>query len=193
VERFGAVHTLLPDEPVQHVCYWEAEAFARWCGGRLPTEAEWEKAASWDAAAAAPRTYPWGEREPSEVGFQWRNETRAGAKSAGTDPGGPGGPGPGGLWGPARVGRSPDLASPYGVEDMLGSVYAWTSSEFRPYPGFAAFPYPEYSEVFFGEKYRVLRGASWATHPLLWRTSYRNWDLPRRRQIFAGVRVVYDR
>ena len=70
---------------------------------------------------------------------------------------------------------------------------AWTSSEFRPYSGFSAFPYPEYSEVFFGEKHRVLRGASWATHPLLWRTSYRNWDLPRRRQIFAGARVVYDR
>ncbi len=91
------------------------------------------------------------------------------------------------------MGRRPDLASAYGVEDMLGSVYAWTSSEFRPYPGFAAFPYPEYSEVFFGDTCRVLRGASWAAHPLLWRNSYRNWDVPQRRQIVAGVRVVYDR
>ncbi len=186
VRRFGRVCALAPAEPVQHVCYWEAEAFARWCGGRLPTEAEWEKAASWDAETAVPRTYPWGARGPADVGFEWVGSTPE-AVSAG-------GPGPGGLWGPERVGRRPDLASPYGVEDMLGSVYAWTSSALRPYPGFAAFPYPEYSEVFFGDDtYRVLRGTSWAAHPLLWRTSYRNWDLPQRRQIFAGVRVVYDR
>ena len=185
VRRFGEVHTLLPDEPVQHVCYWEAEAFARWCGGRLPTEAEWEKAASWDPETAAPRNYPWGARRPTDVGFQWIGET--------PERGASGGPGPGGLWGPERVGRRPALASPHGVEDMLGGVSAWTSSAFHPYPGFAPFPYPEYSEVFFGDTYRVLRGASWAAHPLLWRNSYRNWDLPQRRQIFAGVRVVYDR
>lgn len=185
VRRFGEVHPLLPDEPVQHVCYWEAEAFARSCGGRLPTEAEWEKAAAWDPETAAPRTHPWGARGPTDVDLHWVGETPEKAASRG--------PGPGGLWGPERIGRRPDLASAHGVEDMLGGVYAWTSSAFRPYPGFAPFPYPEYSEVFFGDTYRVLRGASWAAHPLLWRNSYRNWDLPQRRQIFAGVRVVYDR
>ncbi|HEY2717522.1 MAG TPA: SUMF1/EgtB/PvdO family nonheme iron enzyme [Solirubrobacterales bacterium] len=76
--------------------------------------------------------------------------------------------------------------------DSLGQAWEWTSSEFRPYPGFEAFPYPEYSEVFFGDGYKVLRGSSWATHPLVARPSFRNWDLPQRRQIFAGVRLAED-
>jgi iron(II)-dependent oxidoreductase len=74
----------------------------------------------------------------------------------------------------------------------VGEVWEWTSSEFRPYPGFAAFPYEEYSAVFFGDAYRVLRGHSWATHPRVARASFRNWDLPQRRQIFAGVRLAAD-
>jgi len=77
--------------------------------------------------------------------------------------------------------------------DAVGQAWEWTSSEFRPYPGFEAFPYPEYSEVFFGDEYRVLRGSSWATHPRVARPSFRNWDLPQRRQIFAGVRLAEDR
>ncbi|MBS1880250.1 MAG: SUMF1/EgtB/PvdO family nonheme iron enzyme [Actinobacteria bacterium] len=76
--------------------------------------------------------------------------------------------------------------------DAVGHTWEWTSSEFRPYPGFEAFPYPEYSEVFFGGEYRVLRGSSWATHPRVARSSFRNWDLPQRRQIFAGVRLAED-
>ncbi len=76
--------------------------------------------------------------------------------------------------------------------DGLGQAWEWTSSEFRAYPGFAAFPYPEYSEVFFGDEYRVLRGSSWATHPRVARPSFRNWDLPQRRQIFAGIRLAED-
>jgi iron(II)-dependent oxidoreductase len=77
--------------------------------------------------------------------------------------------------------------------DSLGQAWEWTSSEFRPYPGFEAFPYPEYSEVFFGDEYKVLRGGSWATHPRVARPSFRNWDLPQRRQIFAGVRLAEDK
>jgi iron(II)-dependent oxidoreductase len=73
---------------------------------------------------------------------------------------------------------------------MAGDVWEWTSSTFEPYPGFAAFPYPEYSEVFFGDEYRVLRGGSWATGGLVARTSFRNWDYPQRRQIFAGLRLA---
>jgi iron(II)-dependent oxidoreductase len=75
---------------------------------------------------------------------------------------------------------------------MLGSVYQWTAGVFDPYPGFEAFPYAEYSAVFFDRGYVVLRGSSWASAPILWRNTYRNWDLPQRRQIFAGVRVAYD-
>jgi iron(II)-dependent oxidoreductase len=76
--------------------------------------------------------------------------------------------------------------------DGIGHGWEWTSSEFLPYPGFEAFPYREYSEVFFGDEYKVLRGSSWASHPRVARPSFRNWDLPQRRQIFAGLRCARD-
>ena len=76
--------------------------------------------------------------------------------------------------------------------DGVGVAWEWTSSEFRAYPGFEAFPYREYSEVFFGDEHRVLRGGSWATHPSVMRPSFRNWDLPQRRQIFSGIRCARD-
>jgi iron(II)-dependent oxidoreductase len=76
--------------------------------------------------------------------------------------------------------------------DGVGGAWEWTSSDFRAYPGFAAFPYEEYSQVFFGDEYKVLRGASWATDPHVGRPSFRNWDLPQRRQIFAGIRLAAD-
>ena len=76
--------------------------------------------------------------------------------------------------------------------DGVGNVWEWTSSDFRGYPGFVAFPYKEYSEEFFGDTYKVLRGASWTTHPRVARPSFRNWDLPQRRQIFAGIRLASD-
>jgi gamma-glutamyl hercynylcysteine S-oxide synthase len=71
-------------------------------------------------------------------------------------------------------------------------VWEWTSSDFDPYPGFEAFPYDEYSDVFYGDEYKVLRGASWATHPLVARPTFRNWDFPIRRQIFSGLRLAED-
>ena len=75
---------------------------------------------------------------------------------------------------------------------MIGDVWEWTASRFLPYPGFQAFPYPEYSEVFFGDEYRVLRGGSWATRPGAIRNTFRNWDFPQRRQIFSGFRCASD-
>ena len=83
-------------------------------------------------------------------------------------------------------------ASSCNAEAMLGDVWEWTSSELAGYPGFEPFPYPEYSEVFFGRGYPVLRGGSWATRRNVIRTTFRNWDLPERRQIFAGFRCAED-
>jgi iron(II)-dependent oxidoreductase len=116
------------DHPVLHVSWFEADAFARSRNARLPSEAEWERAATWT-------------QEPPQD---------------------------------------------------IGTVWEWTSSAFDGYPGFVAHPYREYSEVFFGDDYRVLRGASWATAARVRSTTFRNWDLPQRRQIFAGVRLAKD-
>jgi len=126
VRRFGRLLPFAPDEPVQHVSWHEADAFTRWAGKRLPTETEWEKAAS------------------------------------------------------------------LGLLGGVGEVWEWTASDLSGYPGFEAFPYREYSEVFFGSDYKVLRGGSWATHPPVARTTFRNWDFPVRRQIFAGFRCAGD-
>ncbi len=170
VRRFGRIFDLDPAEIVEHVSFHEAEAFARWAGGRLPTEFEWEKAASWDPGTRTAHAYPWGDERP--------DTSRANLGHVG--------------WGPSRAGGYPAGASAYGVEHLLGDTYEWTTSFFQPYPGYTTFPYPEYSEVFFGEDYRVLRGASWATSRSVARTTFRNWDYPIRRQIFSGIRVAWD-
>lgn len=170
VRRFGHVLPLEPAEVVQHVSFWEAEAFCRFAGGRLPTEAEWEKAARWDPARARARTYPWGEEPPGP--------DRANLDHA--------------AYGPGPAGAYPRGASAYGVEQLVGDVYEWTRSDFVPYPGYETFPYPEYSDVFFDDGYKVLRGASWATSTIVARASFRNWDYPQRRQIFSGIRVAHD-
>jgi iron(II)-dependent oxidoreductase len=116
------------EAPVCHVSWFEADAFARAHGARLPTEQEWERAATWEQQSLA----------------------------------------------------------------AVGAVWEWTSSTFAPYPGFRAYPYPEYSEVFFDKGYRVLRGGSWASSPRVATVTFRNWDLPERRQIFAGLRLARD-
>jgi len=167
---FGRTRPLDPNRPVIHVSWFEADAYARWAGKRLPTEQEWEKAASWDPARGEARTYPWGEGVPT-------------AELANLDQV---------LLEPMPVGTYPRGRSFFGCHQMLGDVFEWTASDFEPYPGFEAYPYPEYSEVFFGDGYKVLRGASWAVPEFMARNTYRNWDLPQRRQIFAGFRCVRD-
>jgi gamma-glutamyl hercynylcysteine S-oxide synthase len=123
------------------VSWYEADAFARWRGARLPTEFEWERAA--------------------------QSHERRGNLD--------------------QLDFAPGTAGPF-----LGDCWEWTASDFAGYPGFRAYPYREYSEVFFGPTYKVLRGASWATRAQVARETFRNWDYPERRQIFSGFRCVND-
>jgi iron(II)-dependent oxidoreductase len=168
--RFGHVELIPGDEPVQHVTFFEAEAYAAWAGARLPTEVEWEKAAAWDPGVGARRRYPWGSGEPSQ---QLANLGGQALR-------------------PAPVGAYPGGASAYGAEQMLGDVWEWTTSSLLPWPGFTPMIYQRYSEPFFDGDYRVLRGGSWAVAPDTLRPSFRNWDHPIRRQIFSGVRLAWD-
>lgn len=148
--RWGRRAPLDPEAPVCHVDVAQAEAFARWAGKRLPTEAEWEA-----AALGA---------DPAEANLD--HLALGTVASAGE--------------------------SACGAVGMLGDTWEWTASELTAYPGFRAFPYREYSEVFFDDGYRVLRGGSWATRRGCIRPTFRNWDLPERRQIFAGLRCARD-
>ncbi len=168
--RFGVQEAVPPDEPVQHVDYFEAEAFAAWSGARLPTEIEWEKACAWDPQTRKRRRWPWGSDAPT-------------ASRANLD---------GGALRPAPLGAYPGSASAYGAEQMIGDVWEWTSSDFQPWPGFVPMIYRHYSEPFFGGDYKVLRGGSWAASSAAVRPSFRNWDHPIRRQIFSGLRLAWD-
>ncbi|WAL63358.1 ergothioneine biosynthesis protein EgtB [Amycolatopsis cynarae] len=168
--RFGVREPVPADQPVVHVSFHEAQAYAAWAGKRLPTEAEWEKAARFDPATGQSRRYPWGNEEPTA------EHANLGQRHLG----------------PAAVGAYPAGASALGVHQLIGDVWEWTSTDFHGYPGFAAFPYREYSEVFFGPEYKVLRGGSFGTDPSAIRGTFRNWDYPIRRQIFSGFRCARD-
>ena len=168
--RFGHVEGIPGDEPVQHVTFFEAEAYAAWAGARLPTEVEWEKACAWDPRAGTRRRFPWGASEPTEY-----------LANLGGD-----------ALRPAPVGAYPAGASAYGAEQMLGDVWEWTTSPLRPWPDFTPMVYERYSQPFFDGDYKVLRGGSWAVAPNILRPSFRNWDHPIRRQIFSGVRLAWD-
>ena len=166
--RFGRREPITPWEPVQHVSFHEAEAYAHWAGKRLPTETEWERAAAWHDHEGKFR-YPWGQ---AWMGFEASLDRR--------------------RYSPAPAGSYSGGVSPVGCVQMVGDVWEWTSSPFAPYPGFIPFPYPECSEVNFGDDVRVLRGGSWATDALVARTSFRRWEGPERREAFAGFRCARD-
>jgi iron(II)-dependent oxidoreductase len=162
--------THAPDHPVVGVSWYEAEAYARFAGKRLPTEAEWEKAAAWDAARARKRLFAWGDDAPDEAhgNFEFRH------------------------WGTTPVGSFPNGASPTGCLDMNGNVWEWTSDPFAGHPGFKPYPYPEYSEVWFDGDHCVLKGGSWATRASILRTSFRNFFRRHFRIAFAGIRCAAD-
>lgn len=168
--RFGVTEPVPLDGPVLHVSWYEADAYARWAGRRLPTEAEWEKAARHDPASGRSRRYPWGDGDPTAA------HANLGQRHLR----------------PASAGAYPEGQSPLGVRQLMGDVWEWTSSDFLPYPGFVAFPYREYSEVFFGPGHKVLRGGAFSVDEVACRGTFRNWDLPVRRQIFAGFRTARD-
>ena len=161
---------LKPEHPVAGVSWYEAAAYARFAGKRLPTEAEWEKAASWDAENSSRRLFAWGDDAPHAAhgNFDLRH------------------------WDTTPVGSFPAGASRYGCLDMTGNVWEWTSDPFAGYAGFAAYPYPEYSEAWFDGDHRVLKGGSWATHPSILRTSFRNFFRRHFRIAFAGIRCAAD-
>ncbi|MBH8573327.1 ergothioneine biosynthesis protein EgtB [Nostocaceae cyanobacterium CENA369] len=156
--------------PVYGVSWYEAEAYAQFVGKRLPTEAEWEKAASWDAKAKRRRTYPWGDEPPTAQSQNCNCDRLIGKTTA--------------------VDAYPAGQSAYGLYDTIGNVWEWTASWFDGYQGFQSYPYKGYSQVYFDRKHRVLKGGSWATRPWGLRCSFRNWYYPSVRQIFAGFRCA---
>ncbi|WP_448561446.1 SUMF1/EgtB/PvdO family nonheme iron enzyme [Trichothermofontia sp.] len=164
--------------PVCGVSWYEADAYARFVGKRLPTEAEWEKAASGTPLVAGSRQamapssypYPWGDASLTA------NHCNYGHQVGGTTP----------------VNAYPAGQSAYGCYDLLGNVWEWTASWFAPYPGFQPYPYQGYSQPYFDQAHRVMRGGSWATYPWGLRNQFRNWYHPHMRQLFVGFRCACD-
>jgi iron(II)-dependent oxidoreductase len=164
---FDSVVPQAPWLPVVHVNWYEAEAYCRWAGRRLPTEAEWEMAATFDPATGRKRRFPWGDDPPTPA--------RANLDF--------------GAGGPIDVRALPDGDTPAGCRQMIGNVWEWVDDTFQSYPGFVCDPYKEYSAPYFGEK-KVLRGGAWTTRSRLIRSTWRNFYMRHRRNIWAGFRTV---
>ncbi|HEY6462545.1 MAG TPA: selenoneine synthase SenA [Polyangiaceae bacterium] len=167
VREYDRTEPLRPHHPIIHVSWFEAEAYCAWAGRRLPTEAEWELAAS----TPARRTFPWGEEPPSAL------HANLGGRQGG----------------PVDVACFPEGDSAYGCRQMIGNVWEWTASDFGPFPGFVVDPYREYSEPWFASPHKVLRGGCWATRGRLLRNTWRNFYPPDRRDVLAGFRTVARR
>lgn len=158
---------LREDVPVTGVSWFEAQAYAAFRGRRLPTEFEWEVAAAWDPARSAMRRFPWGDDENGERGRSLTYSTHP-------------------------VGTRPEDTSALGLNDVCTNLWQWTSSPFLGYPGFVAYPYPEYSQAWFDSDHCVARGGSWYTYPALTRTSFRNFYRRNFRPAFIGIRCARD-
>jgi iron(II)-dependent oxidoreductase len=166
-QRFDLLAPLETWHPVVHVNWYEAEAFCRWAGRRLPTEAEWEMAATFDPATGTKRRFPWGDAPatPDSANLDYR------------------------FGGTVDVRALSGGDSAVGCRQMIGNVWEWVADTFEPYPGFVCDPYKEYSEPHFGEK-KVLKGGCWATRSRLIRATWRNFFKRHRRNVFAGFRTV---
>jgi ergothioneine biosynthesis protein EgtB len=172
IRDFSGLHRVeeKQNEPVTHVSFLEASAYAKWAGKRLPTEAEWEKAASFSPSLKRKQEFPWGDRAPDQsLGNLFEN----------------------GLWSVAQIGSYPEGQSAYGCQQMIGDVWEWTTSDYVPYPGFKS-EFDEYNDKWFvGQK--VLRGGSFATPRIHIRTTYRNFFHPHERWMIGGFRCAQDK
>ena len=171
VRDFSGLHSAetRAEDPVSHVSYYEASAFAKWAGKRLPTEAEWEKAACYDAERKVKRRFPWGDTDPDSGNTNLFEN---------------------GFWLVSPVGAFPDGSSPYGCRQMIGDVWEWTASDYVPYPGFKT-AFDEYNDKWFVNQ-KVLRGGSFATPQLHIRTTYRNFFHAHERWMISGFRCARD-
>lgn len=166
---FAGKRKINPNEPVCNVSYYEADAYCKWAGKRLPTEAEWEKASSWNEEKKIKTLYPWGNEPPTENHANLLESY---------------------LWSPSEVNSYPLGKSHYGCHQMMGDIWEWTSSEFVGYPGFKT-GFEEYNDKWFSNQ-KVLRGSSFATPKNSIRNSYRNFFRPDERWMFAGFRCAQE-
>ena len=158
-----------PDEPVCHVSFYEAMAFCKWAGKRLPTESEWEKAALWSESENDKTIFPWGNEPPTKNHANLLDSC---------------------IWSCTNIGSYENGKSHYGCYQMIGDVWEWTSSEFVGYPGFKS-GFDEYNDKWFTNQ-KVLRGGSFGTPALSIRGSYRNFFRLDERWMFSGFRCVKD-
>jgi ergothioneine biosynthesis protein EgtB len=167
IQNFQGLRNVSPKEPVCHVSYYEAEAYCKWAGKRLPTEAEWEKAACWDENKKQKTVFPWGNDLPTQQNANLLESH---------------------IWRCTDIGSYPESHSHYGCHQMIGDVWEWTSSEFFGYPGFKS-SFDEYNDKWFTNQ-KVLRGGSFGTPKMSIRGSYRNFFRLDERWLFSGFRCV---
>jgi ergothioneine biosynthesis protein EgtB len=168
IRDFSGLHPVTGklDEPVSHVSYFEASAFAKWNGKRLPTEAEWEKAACYSSARP---DFPWGDESPDLAKANLFEN---------------------GHWSVAPIGAFPEGATASGCHQMIGDVWEWTTSDYVPYPGFKS-EFDEYNDKWFVNQ-KVLRGGSYATPQFHIRSTYRNFFHAHERWMISGFRCAKD-
>jgi formylglycine-generating enzyme required for sulfatase activity len=166
---FGEIR--LPLEWPVYVSHAEASAYVKWLGRKLPTEAQFHRAAYGTPGGRRERNYPWGEEAPSDSRGNFDFQS----------------------WDPSPVGAHPEGASAFGVQDLVGNGWEWTRTKFAPFPGFAPMSfYPGYSAKFFDGKHYVLKGGSPRTARCLLRRSFRNWFQPYYPYVYATFRCVED-